>query len=572
MKKHAITCFFFVSVMLCAFTTVDKKNSTASYKKVVVPLRRSQVMKAAASTRQQVLPAITALAEPNSQTPDVAVPPAKRPNIIFIMADDMGYSDIGCYGGEVNTPNIDQLASKGIKLRSFYNNARCCPTRASLLTGQYPHTAGMGAMVSSPGAKIAPGSYQGFLDERYPTIAEELKKVGYNTYMTGKWHVGERPEHWPLKRGFDHYFGLISGASSYYEIIPQEKGKRRVVQDSTDYPIPADGFYMTDAFTDHAIQYLDSQRSTQVTKPFFLYLAYTAPHFPLHAPEKDIAKYEQLYAKGWDSIRVQRYRKMRKLGLLDARYQLPERPADIPAWTDATDKQDWARKMAVYAAMIDRMDQNIGRLISVLKKNEQYENTLIVFLSDNGGSNENMSSRNFNDPSRKIGERGSYTTYDVPWANVSNTPFRKYKRFLHEGGMITPCIIQWPKGIQAVKGYSDQIGHVMDLLPTSLELAGAKTGDLPGRSLSYIWNQQSLQERTYCWEHEGNQAIRMGRWKLVKDQEDPAWELYDLQQDPGETHDLAAAEPQRVQTMLAAYTNWAKTTGVREFKSTNKTE
>ena len=270
----------------------------------------------------------------------------RKPNIIFILADDMGYSDIGCYGSEVNTPNLDQLAANGIKIRSFYNNARCCPTRASLLTGQYPHTVGMGAMVTPAKALIEPGSYQGFLDNRYPTIAEELKKAGYSTYMTGKWHVGEREQHWPLKRGFDHYFGLISGANSYYEIIPQEIGKRHVVEDNKDFAIPKEGFYMTDAFTDHAIQYMHWQKTNQSDKPFFLYMAYTAPHFPMHALEEDVAKYIKLYEQGWDITREKRFEKMKKLGLIDSRYRLTERTAGIPAWDQATDKKTWVRKMA----------------------------------------------------------------------------------------------------------------------------------------------------------------------------------------------------------------------------------
>jgi len=496
----------------------------------------------------------------------------KKPNIIFILADDMGYSDIGCYGGEIHTPNIDQLADDGIKIRSFYNNARCCPTRATLLTGQYPHTVGMGHMVTLENAKYEAGSYQGFLDNKYPTIAEELKQAGYKTYMSGKWHVGERPQHWPLKRGFDHYYGLISGASSYYEIIPQEKGKRHFVLDDKDYPIPTDGFYMTDALTDHAIGYLDDEKKNSGNNPFFLYLAYTAPHFPLHALEPDIAKYEKLYEQGWDITREKRFQKMLKLGVIDKRYQLTERPPNIPAWDNAKDKKTWVRKMAVYAAMIDRMDQNIGKLIAALKANGQYDNTLVVFLSDNGGCAENMDSRHFNDTTKKIGERGSYTTYDFPWANVSNTPFKKYKHFMHEGGIITPCIVHWPEKIKPKKGYDDHIGHVMDLLPTALELAGIPSKDLPGESLSYLWNSKKVMDKTICWEHEGNQAMRKGKWKMVKDLEDAAWELYDMNADPTETKDLAEQYPDRVNTMKAEYETWANKVGVKKIAASKNAE
>jgi len=491
----------------------------------------------------------------------------KRPNIIFIMADDMGYSDIGCYGGEISTPNIDQLAANGIKLRNFYNNARCCPTRATLLTGEYPHTVGMGYMVTQPKEKIKPGPYQGFLDDKYPTIAEALKKNGYNTYMTGKWHVGERPEHWPLKRGFEHYFGLISGASSYYEIIPAEKGKRHIVLDDQDITPPAEGFYMTDAFTEHAIGYLDLQKKENPSKPFFLYLAYTAPHFPLHAYESDIVKYENLYEQGWDLTREKRYQKMIQLGLVDKRYQLTPQPEDIPAWESATDKKKWVRKMATYAAMIDRMDQNIGKLMATLKANGQFDNTMIVFISDNGGCAENTDNRNFNDPNSKIGARGSYVTYDTPWANVSNTPFRKYKRYLHEGGIVSPCIIHYPAKIKPKSGFSDGIGHVMDLFPTALELAGVSAQKMPGQSLTYLWNSKTPPSRTYCWEHEGNQAIRQGNWKLVKDVDDADWALYNLKTDPCETNNLANKSTQELAILKTAYETWAQKVGVRAVTS-----
>lgn len=495
-----------------------------------------------------------------------------RPNIIYIMADDMGYSDIGCYGGEVHTPNLDQLAANGIKLRSFYNNARCCPTRASLLTGEYPHTVGMGNMVTNANAKVTPGPYQGYLDDRYPTIAEDLKKAGYQTLMSGKWHVGENPAYWPRKRGFDHYFGLISGANSYYEIIPQEKGKRHVVLEDADYDIPKDGFYMTDAFTNHAIEFLYENKSAKESKPFFLYLAYTAPHFPIQAYESDISKYENSYQQGWDSIREKRYQRMLKLGVIDKKYKLSPRPEDIPAWNTQkdADKKTWARKMAVYAAMIDRMDQNIGKLIQTLKQNGQYENTLIVFISDNGGCAENVDGRHFNDPTKKIGERGSYLTYDVPWANVSNTPFRKYKRFMHEGGMISPCIIQWPAKIKPKPGYQEGIGHVIDLLPTSLELAGVQNTNLPGMSLSYLWNGAKNPERTFYWEHEGNQAIRKGNWKLVKDREDASWELYDLSNDPSEMRNLSQIWPDKMNQLLVSYKTWASKVGVRTVTDTKE--
>ncbi len=494
------------------------------------------------------------------------IPVDPRPNIIYIMADDLGYSDLGCYGGEVNTPNLDQLAANGLKLKKFYNNSRCCPTRASLLTGQYPHTVGMGGMVGLAKAPIERGSYQGFLNDSFPTIAEELRKTGYSTYMSGKWHVGERPEHWPLKRGFDRYYGLISGASSFFEITPAERDKRKFVLDDKDYEIPKEGHYMTDAFTDHALGYLDQHKTNRSDKPFFLYLAYTAPHFPLHALEPDIAKYESLYLQGWDVTREKRFQKMKQLGLVDDRYQLTERPEIIPAWENVADKKVWARKMAVYAAMIDRMDQNIGRLINKLKSNGQYENTMIVFISDNGACAETVNTKLLSDPEKKIGERGSYHIYGESWANASNTPFKKYKHYMHEGGIVTPCIIQWPAKIKPTKGYSNGIGHVVDLMPTALELAGVKSSNLAGKSFSYLWTKNKAPERTYCWEHEGNQAIRKGNWKLVKEFQETYWSLYNLAKDPTEINDLSGIEAARAKAMMEEYAVWFAKVGARPYK------
>lgn len=484
-----------------------------------------------------------------------------RPNIIIIMADDMGFSDIGCYGSEISTPNLDKLAANGLKLRNFYNAGRCCPTRASLLTGKYSHAVGMGDMVSFEDQKVPKGNYQGYLDPSVPTIAEDLRSAGYSTYMTGKWHVGESPEYWPLKRGFDRYFGLISGASSFFEVL-KEKRKRFVVQDDKEYILPKEGYYATDAFTDKAIEFVKSNDTKN--KPFFLYLAYTAPHFPLHAYEEDIAKYENFYLQGWDKTRADRFKKMQKIGLLDSRYQLTPRPNDIQAWNEVTDKKTWARKMAVYAAMIDRMDKNIGELIQSLETSKQLDNTFIIFLADNGGSPENVDDRKLGEPNKRLGERGSYGTYDFQWANVSNTPFKLYKKYMHEGGINSPCIIHWPAKIKPQKDYIDAPSHVIDLLPTSLELAGAKPANVHGKSLSYIWNGEKKPSRTIFWEHEGNKAIRKGNWKLVKELEDADWELYDLGNDPSETKDLASRSTHKVVELKSEYETWARTIGVKE--------
>jgi arylsulfatase len=291
-------------------------------------------------------------------------------------------------------------------------------------------------------------------------------------------------------------------------------------------------------------------------------LAYTAPHFPLHAYEEDIAKYENFYLQGWDKTRADRFKKMQKIGLLDSRYQLTPRPNDIQDWNTVSDKKSWARKMAVYAAMIDRMDKNIGKLVEYLKNNKQLDNTFIIFLADNGGSPENVDDRKLGEPNKRIGERGSYGTYDFQWANVSNTPFKLYKKYMHEGGIISPCIIHWPAKIKPKKEFIDAPSHVIDLLPTSLELAQTQPSEVHGKSLSYIWNGTKMPKRTLFWEHEGNKAMRKGNWKLVKELEDANWELYDLGRDPSETKNLAKELTQKVAEMKFEYEQWAKSVGV----------
>lgn len=484
---------------------------------------------------------------------------ADRPNIVIILADDMGYSDIGCYGGEINTPNIDKLGEGGLRFRSFYNAGRCCPTRASLLTGQYPHDAGMGHMVSYADEPITPGPYQGFLRSDRPTIAEMLREAGYSTYMAGKWHVGERPQHWPRKRGFDRYFGLISGASSYYEII-DEKRRRVMVRDDDVWNPPATGFYMTDAFTDTALTFINQHYTDNHTakQPFLLYLAYTAPHWPLHAPDSIVAKYETLYFQGWDAVRTLRFEQMTTKGVIDDRYTPGMRPEDIPAWESIANKKQWARKMAVYAAMIEVMDENIGRLVHQLEEKGVLDNTLIVFLSDNGACAESVERRGLNDITKRIGERGSYTAYEAPWAYASNTPLKKYKKYMHEGGIATPSIWYWPQGIKQPGEFTNIVGHIIDFMPTFSELAGADDNQNgPGMSLVSLLKGKEIyekHERTIYWEHEGNVAVRVGDWKLVKDKEDPSWALYNLADDPTESEDLSDNYPVRVRKLQAILT------------------
>lgn len=497
--------------------------------------------------------------------------PQSKPNIVLIMADDMGYSDIGCYGSEISTPNIDWLANNGLRFRNFYNNAKCCPTRASLLTGLYNHEAGMGNMVTKADVEYQEGPYQGFLNQNCVTIAEVIRSAGYSTYMSGKWHVGEREEHWPLHRGFDKYFGLISGACSYFE-IPKEPPVRQMAYGNESWTPPAKGFYMTDAITDSAVAFLKSHVSAKKENPFFMYVAYTAPHWPLHALDEDIKKYEGTYTKGWDSVRVERYKKMLSLGIINEKYKLSECTPGIPTWRDVKEKDLWIRRMQVYAAMIDRMDQGIGRVIGTLKKLNKLENTLIIFLSDNGGSSENVSSHNPAEPGILIGEKGSGESYREPWANVSDTPFRYYKNWMYEGGIITPLIVYWPKVLKGKGDLTSQIGHVIDIMPTFMEVAGAKypeqfngnsTKPLRGMSLVSAFKGNAIERSNpIFWEHSGGKAMRQGSWKLVK-KNNRNWELFNLETDPTELHNLSEKQSDRLKNMIASFEVWAKEVGVK---------
>lgn len=499
----------------------------------------------------------------------------RAPNIVIILADDLGYSDIGSFGGEIKTPYLDMLASRGLRFTQFYNAARCCPTRASLLTGRYPHQVGMGGMVSAVESKPVAGPYQGYLNENVSTIAELLRTANYNTYLSGKWHVGEKQDHWPLKRGFDHYFGLISGASSYYEVIKDQPRLRQMALDDEPWEPPSENFYMTDAISNHAAKFvLDHVDKYSRRKPFFLYVPYTAPHWPLHAIESDVARYEGVYDDGWDAIREARYERLVNSGMFDGRWALPERPASIPAWVDVEDKRLWSRRMAVYAAMVDRMDQGIGRILKALDDTRTIRNTLIIFLSDNGGSAENISGRELHDDTKRVGERGSYDAYREPWAFVSNTPFRNYKSWTHEGGIATPMIAYWMRGIKEPGRVIKQPGHLIDLMATSMELAGISEpviiGDeqpaaLPGLSLLPIFNNEFREEHAALyWEHLGTKAIRKGAWKIVMGKKERVWELYNMEADRNERHNVADSYPDIVHEMEKEWTTWAEEVGVFE--------
>jgi len=485
-----------------------------------------------------------------------------RPNIVIILADDLGYSDIGAYGGEINTPHLDTLAFNGVRFRQFYNAGRCCPTRASLMTGRYSHGVGVGAMVTPADRELSTGPYQGYLSESAITLAEMLKDAEYNTYISGKWHVGEAPQHWPRMHGFERYFGLISGASSYYEIITDQPRKRQMTLDDRPWIPPDSGFYMTDAFTDYAIEFLQSHPSDQ---PFLLYLAYTAPHWPLHALPEDISKYEYVYDRGWDTLRFERHVRMRELGVIDESYPLSPRSSGLPAWQEVIDKKEWSRRMAVYSAMVDRMDQGIGRVINQLHSMDAMDQTLIFFLSDNGGSSESIESRQLHDPETSAGERGSYLAYQEGWANASNTPFRLYKQWMHEGGIATPLIAHWPAGIQRPGRIIDTPGHVIDLMATIAAVAQTTLPHSDGISLLPLLQSQQHQwpDRTLYWEHIGNRAIRQGDWKLVLDRNDQQWRLYNLAIDATELYDLTDESPEIALRLKHQWEKWADSIGVR---------
>jgi arylsulfatase A-like enzyme len=494
-----------------------------------------------------------------------------KPNIVLIMADDMGYSDIGCYGGEVNTPNLDRLAAGGLRFTQFYNAARCCPTRASLLTGLYPHQAGIGHMVGNRGYP----AYQGYLNEHCVTIAEALKTAGYGTLMSGKWHVGEDRPHWPVDRGFDRYYGIVSGGANYFDITKAKAPgvKRTMAVDDRPF-VPKPGkFYMTDAFSENAVKFIDKYGRDK--EPFFLYLAYTAPHWPLHAWPDDIAKYKGKYLKGWDKLREERYQRMIKMGLISGKWKMSPRDAATWPWDEEKNKDMLDLKMAVYAAQIERMDYGIGKVLDKIREIGAEENTLVIFLSDNGGCAEG-GPVGFDNRKNGLPPGGvdSYMSYGLSWANASNTPFRRYKHWVHEGGIATPFIAYWPAVIKNAGSLTHQPGHIIDVMATCLDVAGIEypktykgreLNRLEGKSLLPIFEGKKRQgHEAIYWEHEGNRAVRQGKWKLVSAHKGP-WELYDLEADRTELNNLAEKHPQKVEQLKVMYESWAKRCGVHPW-------
>ena len=499
-----------------------------------------------------------------------------KPNIIIIMADDMGYSDLGCYGSEIQTANLDLLAREGLRFTQFYNVGRCSPSRASLLTGLYPHKVGVGWLTTEPKGNTASG-YKGNLDDRYPTIPEILKGTGYVTYMCGKWHVTEKKlmesnkpvRSWPSQRGFDQFFGTINGLAGYFKPVDLKRNNASI-------PFPED-FYYTDAISDTAVSFITNHTRLQADRPFFMYIAYTAPHFPLQARPGDIERYEQKYQSGWDAIRQDRYRNLKSLGIIDTSMPLPPRDEEVAAWSSLPRdiRTEMARRMAVYAAQIDVMDKGIGRILSALEKTGQRKNTCIFFLSDNGASAEYKSELD-PDPAL-LGTAESYESYRKAWAHVSNTPFKRYKHWVHEGGIAAPLIVSWPGGEKKRDRFILQPAHIIDLMPTCLDLAGVKDHHrfkkensytaAGGISLKPFFAGKKIKRDTLYWEHEGNRAIRIKDWKLVSRGKPVApyigqWKLYNLKKDRTERIDLAYKHGEKVHEMIRAWENWAKKNNV----------
>ena len=483
-----------------------------------------------------------------------------QPNIIIILADDMGYSDIGCTGSEIETPNLDKMANEGVLFTNFYNTSRCCPSRTSLLTGQYQWDAGMGCMDYT---KSDYPEYQGYLNRKSATIAEMLKTANYQTFMAGKWHVGSKERYmWPDGRGFDQFYGVPKGGGIYF--YPSKFYERPVFWNG-EQVYPDSTWYSTDAFTDYSINYIKEKREKD--KPFFMYLAYIAPHFPLQAKKEDIEKYKDTYKVGYDVIRKARFKKQQEMGLFPKNIKMSE--PDYPEWDSVKNKDDESLKMAVYAAMVDCMDQNIGRLMQSLEDEGIEDNTIVFFLSDNGAAQTDWNKT----PDAKIGTRNSNAAYGI-WYNVSNTPYRMHKSQEHEGGIITPLIVHWPAGIKSKGTKISEIAHITDLMPTCLELAGAKypakykgkaLDPLDGKSILPLLNGK-LQDknRLYFWEHMGNKAVRKGNWKLVALYHGD-WELYNLENDPFETNNLINNQPEKAKALLGEYEKWAKKHGVQPW-------
>ncbi|MEJ6010829.1 sulfatase-like hydrolase/transferase [Novosphingobium sp. AS3R-12] len=492
-----------------------------------------------------------------------------RPNILLVLADDMGYSDLGMFGSGIRTPNLDSLARRGLLFTQFYNEAKCTESRAALLSGRPSRAvlarAPLDSNVDSP---LAP---------EIPTLAEALQAQGYDTYISGKWHLGERPDQWPDKRGFAHSFSLVTGASSYFEMRMREAqddpaqssfwpSKPFMIKDGARWPIPQSGFFMTDAIADTAREMISEHSRLDSGKPFFLYLAFTAPHFPLHAPAEDIARYKGKFDSGWSTWRDRRLTAMKTAKLLPPGTKLASMPASIPGWETIQDKGEWARRMEVFAAQLDRLDKNLGKVISELKATGQYDNTLILFLSDNGAASMSPEAmaRDFGYviPGAQIGSRESNTAYGEPWAAVSNTPLRSYKQSLYEGGMRTPMIAFWPEGLKR-RGTTSVPGQINDLFPTLVSLAGGDSvpAATNGVNLAPLFSGRQVPSAERFWAYRAYRAVRLGQWKAVSPDNGKTWQLFNLANDAGENMDLAGSHPDRVRSMASDWMAWSLAAG-----------
>ncbi|MBT5166985.1 MAG: arylsulfatase [Opitutales bacterium] len=524
-----------------------------------------------------------------------------RPNVLLILADDLGYSDLGCFGGEIDTPHLDALARDGLRYTSFYNSARCCPSRASLISGLYPHQTGIGSFVrknKKPPNGFGP-AYQGFLNDNCVTIAEVLKGSGYSTWMSGKWHMGSDPG--PVERGFDQFFGYTQAHShsqwdaGFYKRLPG------TVKPELNY---SEGeFYATDVFTDYALEFLDQARRQEDT-PWFLYLAHSSPHFPVQAPAELTDKYMATYRRGWDVLRSERLERMKAMGLVSANTELPPLamvPVDRddiangysgqsnPAWDSlpANRREDLARRMAIFAASVEHVDRGVGKIVDDLKAKEEFENTLILFTSDNGAcyewgpfgfdgvSRRGVTTLHEGEALRTMGLSESHHSYGSAWANLGNTPLSLYKHFCHEGGISSPLIAHWPDEIDGANAIRTDVSHVMDLMPTILEATGSTypshyksnaVQPMEGVSLLSSFNGKDLGERTIGFEHQFARGWRKGNWKITwgkRMPEEAEWELYDLSVDRIEQNNLAQSYPEMTRALAFEWANWAERLGVQ---------
>ena len=543
---------------------------------------------------------------------------AAKPNIVLIMADDMGYSDIGCYGSEIATPVLDRLAANGLRFTQFYNTSRCCPTRAALLTGLYSHQAGIGLMEGDRGWP----AYRGSLNKRCVTIAEALRTAGYRNYMSGKWHVARNKNPkgdisaWPIQRGFDRFYGTITGAGSFYDPATLCRGNTYITPEN-DPKYKPESYYYTDAVSDNAVRYLANhcEDEDSATKPFFLYVSYTCAHWPMHAPEKDVAKYKGTYDGGYAPIRKARYKKAIETGVIDKKWAMSRQAID---W-EKFPHQEWdIRCMEVYAAMVERMDRGIGKIVAELEKRKRIDNTIVIYLQDNGGCAEGYGRRSNLErgknhkfkpfgpdglqtkiwppmqtrdgrwvrtgPEVMPGAEDTFVAYGAGWANTSNTPFRGYKHDPYEGGIGTPFIAHWPAGIAPER--NGQIvhdpSHLIDLMPTFVAVAGAtypvvhagqEIQPMEGLSLLPTLSGKTLERKApLCFEHHGNLGLRDGKWKIVsmyrRDQR--KWELYDMEADRTEQNNLGDKMPDRLNAMVAQWQSWADRVGVQDWPIKNK--